>query len=201
LSLLPLNSKNIDQHFAEIIDTRSRVDFSDVSIDPLTCDASLLPHIAFSKCANIDNMLENEARLYLSTFNRKLLGTIGSVEDAVESLFDKAKVIEWFNDDSLSIGEFNVEVSAVDGGNLYDMRIFNLCKTLVKKSKNVRSQLKELKLSYLQKRVLNIHSGAVGENNCIAEMLEGYKETLKGLQNISIGAVGETSSYAKMEVL
>ena len=147
MSLLPKNSSLQEQKFASLLDNQSRVSYEDITNDPMLCDESLLPHIALIKGANIDNMLVHEARAYLKTFRRKLLGTIGSVEDAVESLFDEVKVIEWFNDDSLSVGEFNVEVSAVDGGNLYDMRIFNLCKRVIKKSKNVRSQLKELKLS------------------------------------------------------
>ena len=201
MSLLPNNATLKDEKFAHLLDSKSRVDYENITNDPLLCDASLLPHIALIKGANIDNMLEHEARAYLKTFRRKSLGTIGAVEDAVNVCFDEVKVVEWFEDDSLSVGEFNIEVSAIDGGNLYDMRVFNLCKNLIKKSKNVRSQLKELKLSYLQKRASKIHSGAVGENSCVADMLEGYKETLKGMQKISIGAVGETSSYAKMEVI
>jgi len=201
MSLLPNNSSLQAQKFAVLLDNRSRVDYTDLTNDPLLCDISLLSHIALIKGANIDNMIEHEARAYLKTFRRKSIGTIGAVEDAVNVCFDEVEIIEWFNDDSLSIGEFNIEVSAVDGGNLYDMRIFNLCKNLIKKSKNVRSQLKELKLSYLVTKVLNIHSGAVGESNCMAEMLDGYKETLIGLQKLSIGVVGETSSYAKMEVI
>jgi len=200
MSLLPNNSTLQAQRFASLLDNKSRVDYTDLTNDPLLCDASLLPHIALIKGANIDNMLEHEARAYLSTFKRKLLGTIGAVEDAVDVCFDEVKVVEWFEDDSLSVGEFNIEVSAIDGGNLYDMRVFNLCKNLIKKTKNVRSQLKELRLSYLQKRALKIHSGAVGENSCVADMLEGYEEVLKGVQKFSGGGVGETSSYAIMEV-
>jgi len=142
MSLLPLNSKNIDQHFAEFLDSRSRVDFSDVSIDPLTCDASLLPHIAFSKGANINNMIESEARAYLKTFKRKALGTVGAVEDAINVCWDEAHLVEWFEDDSLDKGKFRVDITLKsDTLKVYDNRLFALSNRLIKESKNVRSHI------------------------------------------------------------
>ena len=147
MSLLPLNSKIIDQNFAEIIDTRSRVDFSDVSIDPLACDSSLLPHIAFSKGANIDNMLESETRAYLKTFKRKALGTVGAVEDAINVCWDEAHLVEWFEDDNLDKGKFIVDVTLkADTSKVYDNRLFALSNRLIKESKNVRSHIDSFKI-------------------------------------------------------
>ena len=142
MSLLPQNSKTVDQEFAAIIDTRSRVDYSDIDTDPLTCDASLLPHIAFSKGANIDNMTESEARAYLKTFKRKALGTVGAVEDAINVCWDEANLVEWFEDDSLDKGKFRVDVTLKsDTSIVYDDRLFALSKRLIKESKNVRSHI------------------------------------------------------------
>jgi len=142
MSLLPKNSSLQAQRFAVLLDTRSRVDYKDLSNDPMLCDASLLPHIAVIKGANIDNMLEHEARAYLKTFRRKSLGTIGAVEDAVNAVWDEAHVIEWMSDDSLEVGMFRVDVTLkADTSLIYDDRLFYLSKRLIKKAKNIRSQL------------------------------------------------------------
>ena len=142
MSLLPKNSSLQEQKFASLLDTQSRVSYEDITNDPMLCDESLLPHIALIKGANIDNMLVHEARAYLKTFRRKLLGTIGSVEDAVNAVWADAKVIEWMNEDSLEVGMFRVDVTLkADTSLVYDDRLFSLSKRLIKKSKNIRSQL------------------------------------------------------------
>lgn len=142
MSLLPNNETLTAQKFAVLLDNRSRVDYTDLTNDPLLCDASLLPHIAVIKGANIDNMLEHEARSYLKTFRRKSIGTIGAVEDAVNAVWDDAKVIEWFDDDSLEIGMFRIDVNLeADTSKVYDDRVFSLSNRLIKQSKNIRSQI------------------------------------------------------------
>jgi len=147
MSLLPQNSKTVDQKFAVIIDTRSRVDYSDIDTDPFACDASLLPHIAFSKGANIDNMTESEARAYLKTFKRKALGTVGAVEDAINVCFDDAKLIEWFEDSNLEVGMFNIDVDLKSDTSLvYDGRLFSLSTRLINSAKNVRSKLNNINI-------------------------------------------------------
>ncbi len=65
------------------------------------------------------------------------------------------------------------------------------------KIKNVRSVCDEINLSYMQSTTIMIGSAGLGEVTCTTEMLKGYEETLKGVQNISIGCIGETFAYAK----
>ncbi len=199
MSLLPLNSKVIDQNFAEIIDTRSRVDFSDVSIDPLTCDASLLPYIAFSKGANIDNMLESEARLYLKTFSRKYIGTVGAVEDASKVYFDIPRVVEWFEDSSLSKGEFSVNLKIVDNCREYDSFKLEKTRQLINKAKNVRSKLKDINIEYLSKNLSVMSIGFVAENKSDLSMHNEYIETVVKDERINIGIMSESFCYIKME--
>ena len=142
MSLLPNNSTLQAQKFASLLDDKSRVDYTDLTNDPLLCDASLLPHIALIKGANIDNMLEHEARAYLKTFRRKSLGTIGAVEDAVNAVWDDARVIEWMDDNTLDKGMFRIDVNLkADTSIIYNDRLFSLSNRLIKKSKNVRSKL------------------------------------------------------------
>lgn len=142
MSLLPFSAKVKDQQFAELYDIQSRVDYSDIAPDPLTCHISLLPHIALQKGANIENMKEAEARNYLKTFTKKTIGTAGAVEDAINVCFDNAELIEWFDDENLKKGMFNVSVYLKDDVSLvYDERLFSLSRRLINESKNVRSKL------------------------------------------------------------
>ena len=147
MSLLPNNSTKKDQLFAEILDNKSSIGFDDLKIDVMTCNISVLPHIALEKGANIDGMLEHEARLYLKTFTKKYIGTIGAVEDAMNACFNNAELIEWFQDDFLEAGEFNICVDVKNDLSLvYGKRLFSLSKRLINDSKNVRSKLNSFEL-------------------------------------------------------
>ena len=98
MNLLPNNSTLADQQFASLFDSKTTLSFKELYVDPLSCNSSLLEHIALLKGANIENMLESEARLYLSTFTKKSVGTVGAVEDAINVCFDDAKLVEWFEE-------------------------------------------------------------------------------------------------------
>lgn len=147
MSLLPSNSSYKDQLFAELLDKRSACNYSDVTTDPLKCDSSILPHIAVSKGANIEGMLEHEVRSYLSTFTKKALGTVGAVEDAVNVCFQDAKITEWFNDENLTPGYFSVDMTIkADPSIVYSDRLFSISNRLIKKAKNVRSHFKDFRI-------------------------------------------------------
>jgi P2-related tail formation protein len=143
MNLLPNNSTLADQQFASLIDSKSTLSFKELYVNPLSCNSSLLEHIALLKGANIENMLESEARLYLSTFTKKSVGTVGAVEDAINVCFDDAKLVEWFDDkENLKRGMFNVDVNLKNDTSLiYDDRLFSLSTRLINNAKNVRSKL------------------------------------------------------------
>jgi hypothetical protein len=88
-------------------------------------------------------MLEGEIRQYLSTFTKKIVGTAGAVEDAMNVCFDDAKLVEWFDDrENLKRGMFNIDVNLKDDLNLkYDDRLFLLSTKLLNNAKNIRSKL------------------------------------------------------------
>ena len=142
MSLLPNNSSLKDQKFAELFDRKSRVDYSDLKIDVMSCDKSILPHVALKIGANIDNMLESEARKYLSTFTKKAVGTVGAVEDAVSSTLENAQLVEWHQDEeNLAVGFFGVTVQVQNDKSIkYDERLFSTSKRVIKENKNVRSK-------------------------------------------------------------
>jgi len=142
MSLLPNNLSKKDQEFALFLDSNSRVDYSDLKIDVMTCDSSILSHIALIKGANIENMTELEAREYLKTFTKKHIGTVGAVKDAMNVCFDNAELVEWFNSENLQRGYFNINVY-LKHKNIYDERLFNVSKRLIDNAKNVRSKLSQ----------------------------------------------------------
>lgn len=149
MSLLPNNTSLKDQQFAVLIDDKSKVDYADLTKDPLNCHASLLPHLALEKGANIDNLSEKEARQYLSTFNKKAIGTVGAVENAINVFFQDAKLIEWHKDPELEKGFFRVDMTVkADNTMTYDQRTFTLLNRLINKSKNVRSKLAGYEISF-----------------------------------------------------
>jgi len=149
MSLLPKNTSLKDQQFAELLDGRSQVNYSDLKIDPLTCNISLLPHLAIIKGANIDNMAESEARTYLKTFSKKANGTVGAVEDAVNVLFDNAQLVEWFEDkERFKKGQFGVSVDVRNDDTKYDERLFSVSNRLIRTAKNVRSKFMGFDVKY-----------------------------------------------------
>ena len=64
MSLLPKNSSLRDQRFASFLDDRNRCNYSDLDTNPLTCDSSLLPHIALIKGVNIENMTDRYIKIF-----------------------------------------------------------------------------------------------------------------------------------------
>jgi P2-related tail formation protein len=199
MSLLPKNSTLQDQDFAKIIDSQSVLDFSDISFDPMVCDASLLPHIAFMIGANIDNMEEDEARLYLKTYNRKLLGTVGAVEDAARVYFDNAQIIEWFEDKELEKGYFSLFIDVKDDTRFYNLKTVHKAVREMRKNKNVRSQLSHIHMSYVQEQDFSLSSGCVAEADVDVSMVGGYKETLTNDFLPHHGCVCESFCEIKME--
>jgi len=147
--LLPSNSSLREQKFAQFLDARVREDYSCLDTDPLKCEASILPHLAVWLGVDIDGLSESESRAYLKSalLSRTKKGTVGVVEDALNSVFDNSKVVEWWEDGELDKGTFDVEVVLEsDVNKVYDGKKFETAKGLMDKSKNVRSHLKQFKV-------------------------------------------------------
>jgi len=147
--LLPSNQPLQEQDFAEFVDESLIHDNSVISLDPLTCHFSLLEHISLGFGTSINGMTEKEARIYLSKIEKikTQRGTAGAVEDTLGVTFEDAELIEWFEDESLDVGEFGVEVVIkADTSLIYDERKFKLSKWLINQAKNVRSHLKSFQV-------------------------------------------------------
>ena len=102
MSLLPLNQSLKNQKFAELLDVQSRCDYSSLDKNPITCKASLLPHLAMSKNISIDGMLEREAREYIANADKiyNIKGTPQSILNALSTIGlhtaeNPARVVEY----------------------------------------------------------------------------------------------------------
>ena len=150
MSLLPSNSSLTEQKFAEFLDRQNIEDYSVLKIDPLTCDARLLPHLAVGVNVDISNLEEDEARLYIKNAIeiKKYAGTVWAVERAINATFEDATLKEWFDAD-LEQGYFNVEVKLpADPNAIYSTNRWSRAKKLIHISKNVRSHLHHFKLVF-----------------------------------------------------
>jgi len=169
--------------------------------NPELCEEKYLPFLAYAfKVDFWDESLSVEDKRALikqSLALHRYKGTTWAIERVFEALNIKAVVKEWFNYGGEPY-HFKIDLSLEDK-EITPARADELTK-YVGIYKNVRSVLDELILSYLQSQNVGFASGGVGEVSINSQMLEGYEETLKGMQKLSIGAVGETSSYAVMEV-
>ena len=114
MNLLPPNAILIDQDFANILDKNSKETYEVFKIDPLPCHFSILEHIALEHNIDISNLTEQETREYLSfsISNKPLIGTVASVESAINFFLGSGELIEWFNDkENLTVGQFSVKTS------------------------------------------------------------------------------------------
>jgi phage tail P2-like protein len=205
-SLIPL-FEDIKLHSADYVarqtfkELSSEIKAIETLANPLECDEKYLPFLAYAfkvdfwdESLSIDN---KRALINQSLKLHKIKGTTGAVKKVFKALSMKATVEKWFEYGGEPY-HFRIDLSLEDS-EITPTRVKELTK-YVCIYKNVRSILDELILSYVQTQVVSFASGGVGEVSINSQMLEGYEETLKGMQKLSIGVVGETSSYAVMEV-
>jgi len=130
--------------------------------------------------------------------NYPKLGTLGATKKVFETLKINAEVKEWFNTGKEPF-VFDIDLSLVDKEITPNLII--KIKKLIDISKNVRSYLDELILSYKSSTSFYIKAGGMGEAGCNAKMIDGFTNyATASAFAVTIGAVGETVAVAKMEV-
>jgi len=167
-SLLPVNESQEQRDLENItLNTLSKFDTSNLTINPLKCDVSLLPHLALLLDVNIDGFDEEEQRLYLKNAReiKKYAGTVYAVRMAANSIFDDVKVLQWFDYGGVP-NKFKLDISAYDKP--VSIANVNKVKKLVETAKRKSSHLESIDLSYKNRGEQNISCGAVGEVSCIA---------------------------------
>lgn len=169
--------------------------------NPMKCDEKYLPFLAYAfKVDFWDESLSvanKRALISQSLELHKIKGTTGAVRKVFEVLNMGATVQKWFEYGGEPY-HFKIDLSLEDS-EITPLRVNELTK-YVGIYKNVRSILDELMLSYVQTHVVGFASGGCGEVFINTQMIEGYEETAHGMQKLSVGGVGETSSYAVMQL-
>jgi len=174
-------------------DRRALLNTELFNTDPLSCKKEYLPLLAVEAGVEIDGFAEPIQRQLIANAFKSFAkaGTVGALKDALSAIGDvRVKEDSGFYFD-LDLSLANIEITPQLQEQIY---------SIVDSKKNVRSRLRELILSYIQKQKVAIATGAVGEISATAQAIEGYTATLQGKQIISAGAVGELTAYARMEV-
>lgn len=99
MNLIPLNESNT-QRVVEDIGSRTleRIDVLKLTVSPLDCDVSVLPHLAVAFDVSIEGLEEQEARDYLQNAReiKKYIGSTYAVKKAASSIFgDDIEVLPW----------------------------------------------------------------------------------------------------------
>ncbi len=99
MNLIPAHEQRIQKDVENIgTSTLEKFDISKLTVDPLKCDASLLPHLAVALDVSIAALDENEARVYLQNSReiKKYIGSTYAVKKAASSIFgDDIEVQPW----------------------------------------------------------------------------------------------------------
>lgn len=99
MNLIPAHEDKIQKDVENIgTSTLEKFDISKLTVDPLKCDASLLPHLAVALDVSIAALDEDEARAYLQNSReiKKYIGSAYAVKKAASSIFgDDIEVQPW----------------------------------------------------------------------------------------------------------
>lgn len=133
-TILPINEKAISQTLEELdADILRFEDLNKVTLNPLTCEAKLLEHLAFSLDVSIEGLDEDESRAYLHNAReiKRFIGSTWAVTKAAKSVFGEAIEIQSWEKYEGEPGTFKVDIEAkpnksVDEHNLSKvMRLIN----------------------------------------------------------------------------
>lgn len=87
-----------------------------VTLDPMKCDASLLPHLALDLDVSILGLDEDEARAYLVNAReiKRLTGSVWAVNKAASSVFGENIKVKPWNKIGTVPGTFKIEVDVTE---------------------------------------------------------------------------------------
>ncbi len=99
MNLIPLNESDTQRVVENVgTNTLSNIDVSKLTVSPLDCDVSVLPHLALAFDVSIEGLEEQEARDYLQNAReiKKYIGSTYAVKKAAASIFgDDIEVLPW----------------------------------------------------------------------------------------------------------
>lgn len=99
MNLIPLNESDTQRVVEDVgTNTLSNIDITKLTVSPLDCDVSVLPHLAIAFDVSIEGLEEQEARDYLQNAReiKKYIGSTYAVKKAAASIFgDDIEVLPW----------------------------------------------------------------------------------------------------------
>ena len=135
--------------------------------------------------------------IFFAQKNYPKLGTVGAVKKVFEALEVEAEIKEWFETGKEPF-TFDLDLSLTNKE--ITPEIVDKLKKLIEFTKNIRSRLDELILSYKTSTSLSIKAGNMGESTGSAEMIDGFTNSAVAFAYPLVGAMGETEAIAMMEV-
>jgi len=116
-SILPPN-ENLDERTIEALGSQilEKFDTSKLNINPMSCDKSLLPHLAIDFDTNIVGLDEDESRRLLQNSRaiKRYIGSKYAVRKAAESIYGKfARAIPFYEYDG-DPGKYKIEVEVTE---------------------------------------------------------------------------------------
>ncbi len=140
---------------------------------------------------------EPDARslIYFAQRNYPKLGTLSAIKKVFEVLNIEATIKEWFVTGKepytfdLDLSLTNKEITP---------ELIEKLKKLIEFTKNIRSRLDELILSYKTSANLSLKVGNMGETRSEAEMIDGFTNSATAFAYPAIGAMGEAVAVAEM---
>lgn len=158
-SILPKSESNFQRVMERVgSETLTDLDVSKLTLNPLTCEAFMLPHLALSLDVSIEGLEEDEARIYLQNAReiKKYGGSVYAVKKAIDSMFDEGKLIQWY-EGNLNPHLFDVDVKLkAQPSKVYDVAKFEKAKALIHEAKNVRSHLNAFRIRFPE-TVMEVH--------------------------------------------
>lgn len=178
MSIIPLSENQEQRHLESVGDnTISKFDVKKVSVNPLTCDVSLLGHLALSLDVSIVGLDEDEARKYLQNAReiKKYIGSSYAVKKASESIYGNDIKVEPWNKHNGDPGTYKIIVEA----NKKPVTQTNLDKTirLIDKAKRVSTHLRGI--------TINMKSNGLMSKACTTQSSEGVTILPQAIENIN----------------
>ncbi len=145
-SLLPVASSR-EEHATDLVGKKKLdFDFSNVDTNPKTCDAKLLPWLAYQWRVSITGLTEKEQRSLISNAREihQYKGTVYAVKVALSSVFESATITEFSGE---RVFEFDAKVKLkADTSLYYNAAKFETARNLINTAKNGRSRFIDFEL-------------------------------------------------------
>lgn len=180
-SILPPNEDAIQRTIEEL--GASVFDFEElekVTINPLVCDESLLPHLALDLDVSILGLEEDEARIYLANAReiKRLTGTVWAVNTAAASVFGNNIKVKPWNELGIDPGTFKIQVDVTPNKSVTDENLNKVIR-LVADSKPESRHLAGI--------TINMKTSGMHNYACITRSSENIVVMPKILKDIEVG--------------